>query len=115
MQGADGSIIMAAMDPEGETPYYDQPEDSGVPWWRIASPTGWPRDRSTFYAWLESTISWLPQPVQRRLRFPPYRHQYPTQQAFRDAQAQWYQENSCDGSELTGPRREANTLFDQPA
>ena len=67
VRGADGSIIMAAMDPEGETPYYYQPEDAGQPWWRITSPSGWP-DRSTFYAWLERGVSWLPGPVQRRLR-----------------------------------------------
>ena len=110
VRGADGSIIMAAVDPEGETPYYYQPDDAGEPWWRIASPTGWP-DRSTFYAWLERGVAWLPGPVQRRLRPTPYRHQYPTQQAFRDAQAEWYQERT--GSDLKGSRRQQNTLFDR--
>lgn len=116
VQGADGSIIMEAFDPEGEMPYYYAVGEAGRPdYGAVRVSHG---DRSTFYGWLEGTLAWVTspfrcaEPSQRVISPPPEASQFETADAFHAEQACWYRDHG-DGSELQGTRREQNTLFDR--
>ena len=119
VQGADGSVVMEAFDPEGEFPYYYYPDELGQPNYGVLSPTGY-GDRGTFYSWLEDSFRHVASAIGRRLPAPPRppspppeRWQFTGSDAaarFRSEQARWFRQHG-NGSDLQGSRREQNTLY----
>ena len=110
---------MEAFDPEGEVPYYYQPDELGQPNYGVLSSTGY-GDRDTFYSWLEdsflrvaSAIGLRSPAAPRPPSPPPERWQFTGPDAaacFRSEQARWFRQHG-DGSALQGSWREQNTLY----
>ena len=119
VQGADGSVVMEAFDPEGEVPYYYQPDELGQPNYGVLSSTGY-GDRDTFYGWLEDSFLRVASAIGLRSPVPPRPPSPPPERwqftgpdaaaCFRSEQALWFRQHG-DGAGLQGSRRQQNTLF----